>query len=87
MQKFILIDESAARELLDALGREFVNQEFEKVHRLFRACWEVVDSPPLVSRSARISRALRDDAEPSVRDSVRVVRIAHRGGEFVIKKG
>lgn len=84
--RFILIDQSAARELLEALGKEFINERFEKAHRLLRLCRIVVDELPLERSDVKFGSALRNDVSSSVRNSVRVVSVSARDGEFLVKR-
>ena len=84
--KFILIDEEAARELLEAIGKEFIHHEFEKVHRLLGLCIELVSPHHVDHGHALFGDIVRNDSSVAIRNSVRIVRVAYRDGQFVIDR-
>lgn len=84
--KFILIDESAARELLEAVGKEFIHYDFEKVHRLLGLCSELVSPPHVGDGHALFGDVVRNDTGVDVRNSVRIVSVSHRDGRFVLDR-
>lgn len=85
-QKFLLIDESAARELLDVLGKEFIGQGNERVHRLLGMCERLVNPNHVVSRDDLFGHIVRDNVGLDVRNSVRLVRVLNRGGDYIIRE-
>lgn len=85
-QKFLLIDESAAKEILNVLGKEFIHHENERVHRLLGLCARLVHSEHVASRDDLFGHIVRNDVEPSIRDSVRIVHLSSRSGNYIVEK-
>lgn len=85
-QKFLLIDESAAKELLDVLGKEFIHHDFERVHRLLGFCSRLAHSHHVASRDDLFGHIVRNDVSLDVRNSVRIVHLSYRDGSYIIRE-
>ncbi len=74
MARFLLIDQNAAQELLDVLGKEFLNARNERLVRLLRLSNQLV----MVDGLGRKRDWPGPDERLDVRDSVSLVRISDR---------
>lgn len=71
--KYLLLDESAVKELLDAYGHDFARGENQRIQRFFTLAREIVSSIPVDHRPLHFGRG--PDYGRDILDSVRLVSL------------
>lgn len=85
-QRYLLIDETAAKELLDVLGREFIHHDNERVHRLLGMCGRLANPNYVATRDDLFGHIVREHVSMDVRNSVRIVHLSYRDGSYIIRE-
>jgi hypothetical protein len=85
-QRFLLIDETTAREVFEAFCKEFIPQKFQRVHKLIRICGEVDSLPSVAHRNDGERGFIRYDPELALRHAVRRVSVTYRDGSYHIEE-
>lgn len=76
--KFVIqLDQSAAKELLDAFGTEFFPHKYERVHRLMELAQGLVDGS-VADRNRRFGQRVRLNTRNAISRSIRLVRLPDR---------